>query len=85
MYAEPVGEIDAHDRCEPCNQREYANQHVPSIPDGVLIYPVGARSAEVVFMTIVGLWLPIVVSATVAFIAGAVIWMGMPWHSDNFV
>jgi len=35
-------------------------------------------------MTIFGLWLPIVVSATVTFIAGAVIWMGMPWHKTDW-
>ncbi len=35
-------------------------------------------------MTIIGLWLPIIVSAIVAFIAGAVIWMAMPWHKKEW-
>ena len=29
-------------------------------------------------MTILGLWLPIIVSAVVVFVAGSVIWMAMP-------
>lgn len=35
-------------------------------------------------MTITALWLPILVAAVVAFIAGAVIWMVMPWHKTDF-
>lgn len=35
-------------------------------------------------MTIMSLWLPIIVSAAVIFIAGAVIWMGMPWHKKEW-
>jgi hypothetical protein len=35
-------------------------------------------------MTIMTLWMPILVSAIVAFIAGAVIWMGMPWHKKDW-
>lgn len=35
-------------------------------------------------MTVVALWLPIIVAAVVAFIAGAVIWMAMPWHKTDF-
>ncbi len=35
-------------------------------------------------MTIMSLWLPILVSAVVIFIAGAVIWMAMPWHKTDF-
>jgi hypothetical protein len=35
-------------------------------------------------MTIVSLWLPIIVSAVVAFIAGSVIWMAMPWHKGEW-
>jgi hypothetical protein len=35
-------------------------------------------------MTITALWIPIIVSAIAAFIAGAVIWMGMPWHKTDW-
>ena len=35
-------------------------------------------------MTIMSLWLPIIVSTVVAFIAGAVIWMAMPWHKKDW-
>lgn len=35
-------------------------------------------------MTIMSLWLPILVSAVVVFIAGAVIWMVMPWHKPDW-
>ena len=35
-------------------------------------------------MTIFSLWLPIIVSAVVSFIAGAVIWMAMPWHKSDW-
>ena len=35
-------------------------------------------------MTIMGLWLPIIVSAAVVFAAGAVIWMAMPWHKKEW-
>lgn len=35
-------------------------------------------------MTIVTLWLPILVSAIVMFIAGSVIWMAMPWHKSDW-
>ena len=35
-------------------------------------------------MTIMSLWLPILVSAVVIFIAGAVIWMAMPWHKTDY-
>ena len=35
-------------------------------------------------MTIMSLWLPILVSTVVTFIAGAVIWMAMPWHKKDF-
>lgn len=35
-------------------------------------------------MTIIDLWLPIIVSAVVMFIAGAVIWMAMPWHKSDW-
>lgn len=35
-------------------------------------------------MTIMTLWMPILVSAIVAFIAGAVIWMAMPWHKKDW-
>ena len=35
-------------------------------------------------MTIMTLWLPIIVSAVVIFIAGAVIWMVMPWHKKEW-
>lgn len=35
-------------------------------------------------MTIMSLWLPIVVSAVVVFIAGSVIWMAMPWHKKDW-
>ena len=35
-------------------------------------------------MTIAALWLPIIVAAVAAFIAGAVIWMAMPWHKTDF-
>ncbi len=35
-------------------------------------------------MTIMTLWLPILVAAVVAFAAGAVIWMAMPWHKTDW-
>ena len=35
-------------------------------------------------MSITSLWLPILVSAIVTFIAGAVIWMAMPWHKKEW-
>lgn len=35
-------------------------------------------------MTIVTLWLPVLVSAAFCFIAGAVIWMVMPWHRSDW-
>ena len=35
-------------------------------------------------MTIMTLWLPILAGAIVTFIAGAVIWMAMPWHKTDF-
>lgn len=35
-------------------------------------------------MTILSLWLPILSSAVAAFIAGAVIWMAMPWHKNDW-
>ena len=35
-------------------------------------------------MTIMTLWQPILVSAIVAFIAGSVIWMAMPWHKNDW-
>jgi hypothetical protein len=35
-------------------------------------------------MSIAALWLPILVAAVVAFIAGAVIWMAMPWHKTDW-
>ena len=35
-------------------------------------------------MTIMTLWLPILVSAVIVFVAGAVIWMGMPWHNGDW-
>jgi len=35
-------------------------------------------------MTIMSLWLPILVSAVVVFIAGSVIWMAMPWHKTDW-
>lgn len=35
-------------------------------------------------MTIMTLWLPVLVTAAVTFIAGAVIWMLMPWHRTDW-
>jgi hypothetical protein len=35
-------------------------------------------------MSIMTLWLPIVVSAAVVYIAGAAIWMVMPWHKTEW-
>ena len=35
-------------------------------------------------MSIVALWLPILVSAVVIFIASALVWMVMPWHKSDF-
>ena len=35
-------------------------------------------------MTIMTLWQPILVSAVLSFIAGAVIWMAMPWHKKDW-
>ena len=35
-------------------------------------------------MTIISLWLPILVSAVVVYVAGAAIWMAMPWHKKEW-
>lgn len=35
-------------------------------------------------MTILTLWLPVLVSAAFCFIAGAIIWMVMPWHRSDW-
>ena len=35
-------------------------------------------------MTIISLWLPVLVTAVVIFITGAVIWMVMPWHKTDW-
>lgn len=35
-------------------------------------------------MTIMTLWLPIIVSAAVVYVAGAAIWMAMPWHKTEW-
>ncbi|MDJ0751398.1 MAG: hypothetical protein QNJ11_18075 [Woeseiaceae bacterium] len=35
-------------------------------------------------MTITTLWLPILAGTFVTFVAGAVIWMAMPWHKTDF-
>ena len=35
-------------------------------------------------MTIMTLWQPILLSAALAFIAGSVIWMAMPWHKNDW-
>ncbi|MDJ0709684.1 MAG: hypothetical protein QNJ14_04800 [Woeseiaceae bacterium] len=35
-------------------------------------------------MTIMTLWLPILVATIVTFIAGALIWMALPWHKTDF-
>jgi hypothetical protein len=35
-------------------------------------------------MTIMTLWQPILLSAVLAFIAGSVIWMFMPWHKTDW-
>ena len=35
-------------------------------------------------MTIMTLWLPILASAVVVFITGAIIWMVMPWHKTDW-
>jgi hypothetical protein len=35
-------------------------------------------------MTITTLWLPVLVSAAFCFIAGAIIWMVMPWHRSDW-
>ena len=35
-------------------------------------------------MTILSLWLPILGTAVAVFIAGAVIWMAMPWHKRDW-
>jgi hypothetical protein len=35
-------------------------------------------------MTITSLWLPIIASAVVVFIAGSIVWMFMPWHKTEW-
>lgn len=35
-------------------------------------------------MSIVSLWLPILVSAALVWIASAIVWMVMPWHKTDF-
>ena len=35
-------------------------------------------------MTIMTLWQPILASAVITFVAGAVIWMAMPWHKRDW-
>ena len=36
-------------------------------------------------MSIMTLWQPILLSAVLAFIAGSVIWMFMPWHKNDWI
>ena len=35
-------------------------------------------------MSIIGLWLPILVSAAIVFVASAAVWMVLPWHKSDF-
>lgn len=35
-------------------------------------------------MSIADFWLPILVAAAFTFVAGALIWMAMPWHKSDF-
>lgn len=35
-------------------------------------------------MSILSLWQPILLSGVLTFVAGAVIWMAMPWHKTDF-
>jgi len=35
-------------------------------------------------MSIIGLWLPILVSSVIVFIASAAVWMALPWHKSDF-
>ncbi len=35
-------------------------------------------------MSIIDLWLPILVSAAIVWIASAIVWMVMPWHKTDF-
>jgi hypothetical protein len=35
-------------------------------------------------MSIAALWLPILVSAVIVFVASALVWMLMPWHKSDF-
>ena len=35
-------------------------------------------------MTILSLWLPVIASAAVVFIASAIIWTAMPWHRSDW-
>ena len=35
-------------------------------------------------MTIIDLWLPILVSAVVTFVASAIIWMAFKWHNSDY-
>ena len=36
-------------------------------------------------MTIVSLWLPILVSAALVFVASALVWTALPWHKSDFL
>lgn len=36
-------------------------------------------------MSIVSLWLPIIVSAVVVFVASAIVWMVLKWHNSDFL
>lgn len=35
-------------------------------------------------MSVIDLWMPILASAVLMWLAGAVIWMAMPWHKSDF-
>jgi hypothetical protein len=35
-------------------------------------------------MTIVSLWLPVVISAVIVFVASALVWMVLPWHKSDY-
>ena len=49
-----------------------------------ICYTLGTTTKKGVDMTIMTLWLPILAGTIVTFIAGAVIWMAMPWHKSDF-
>jgi hypothetical protein len=55
-----------------------------SAAQGLNYNGIGNRPVGVGIMSIAALWLPVLVSAIIVFVASAVVWMAMPWHKSDF-